>query len=192
MLLGECCHSRPSHGCFSRRKTNWCNILHGHLCRKVREQSCHFNTMLIEGSTDYGGSLPDLTRLDDPLQSREAPRPQGISQPCDLPPASQSPAPTTRTSLSSTSLLNPFFGYPASSQQGLTSLQHGRRRKRDLARTLAFLFWIRWRNHLIIGLLLAVCVFAVKQASRRRLLRFSNGSLDWRALVASWHCHRLT
>lgn len=149
--------------------------------------------MVIDSSIDYGGSLPPLTCLSDPLRLSESPspRPQDPSQPYDLLPAYQPPAPTMSTSLPSTSPLNPFFGYPASSRHGFTSLQHGRRRKRDLARTLALLFWIRWRKHLIVGLLLAVCAFAVKLVMRRRLLHFPKGSLDWRALLSSRLSHRL-
>jgi hypothetical protein len=137
-------------------------------------------------SIDYGGSLPALTHLDDPLRMNEAPltRPQDQNQSYDSPPAFNH---SRSISLSPTSPLNPFFGYPASSRCGLTSLQHGRRRKRDLARTLVLLFWLRWRKGLIIGLLLVVCAITVKLVTKRRLLRFQKGALGWRVLLPLNH-----
>lgn len=139
---------------------------------------------------DYGGNLPALARLNDPLRSREALSSRRQNQPYDLPPAYQPPVTTTSTSLSPTSLLNPFFGYPVSLRNGLASLQHGRRRKRDLAQTLAFLFWIRWRK-LFIGLLLVICAFAVRSATRRKLLYFLKGAVDWIARLSLWLSHWL-
>ncbi|KAL1710472.1 hypothetical protein EV121DRAFT_275673 [Schizophyllum commune] len=62
--------------------------------------------------------------------------------------SSRSPSPTPSApipraiSLSPLSILNPFFGYPA--RHTSHSLPHGRRRRRDLARTLLLLFWARW------------------------------------------------
>ncbi|KAL1680554.1 hypothetical protein EV122DRAFT_288804 [Schizophyllum commune] len=65
-------------------------------------------------------------------------------------------------SLSPLSILNPFFGYPSHAHHHTPahmrsnaihhrhhkhtshSLPHGRRRRRDLARTLLLLFWARW------------------------------------------------
>jgi len=95
--------------------------------------------------SDYGGSLPDLSSLDDPLQIVEFhQREQSwrLSAPLEK---AQIPRSPIFTSLSPTSLLNPFFGYPASSSsEGTLTLPHGRRRKRDLARTLALLFWLKW------------------------------------------------
>lgn len=119
-------------------------------------------------STDYGGSLPLLTHLDDPLRAFESTLPRidalaGQSKASGIPSTSRVP---TFTSLSPTSLLNPFFGYPATSSDGSLSLHHGRRRKRDLARTLAFLFWVRWRKPILVGLLLAVCTLAFKLGRR--------------------------
>ena len=76
------------------------------------------------------------------------------------------------TSLSPTSLLNPFFGYPASSHKGFLSLQHGRRRKRDLARTLAVLFWIRWRKRIMTGVVVVLCALGLAMGKRAGHLRF--------------------
>ncbi|KAF8070799.1 CRAL-TRIO domain-containing protein [Lyophyllum atratum] len=122
---------------------------------------------------DYGGALPALKLLEDPLRTQETPLESlaidySQTQADDPPSASQLPA---STSLSPTSLLNPFFGYPASSSYGSLSLPHGRRRKRDLARTLALLFWIRWRKPLVVGLLLAVCAIILKLGTRRAHVR---------------------
>lgn len=47
---------------------------------------------------------------------------------------------------------SPYFGYPV--LNGTPTLRHGRRRKRDLLRTLAGLFWSRW--HKPIGVTMAV------------------------------------
>jgi len=116
---------------------------------------------------NYGGALPALKLLDDPLRTQETllesmPAEYRQIEAAD-PPASHPPA---FTSLSPTSLINPFFGYPATSSYGSLSLPHGRRRKRDLARTLALLFWMRWRKPLIAGLLLAICAIALKLGTR--------------------------
>ena len=61
---------------------------------------------------------------------------------------------------------NPFFGYPATeaAADGSTSaptLRHGRRRKRDLLRTLLRLWWSRWRYHIKALLLLMILVLAL-------------------------------
>ncbi|RDB25475.1 Protein real-time [Hypsizygus marmoreus] len=120
---------------------------------------------------DYGGSLLPLTLLDDPLRKPETP-PDGI-QPYaqNQPPVQPSPSPLF-TMLSPTSILNPFFGYPTDSSDGYLSLHHGRRRKRDLARTLALLFWIRWRKTIVVGLVLVMCALSFKLGKRFRYPRF--------------------
>ncbi|KAF4597952.1 CRAL-TRIO domain-containing protein [Pleurotus pulmonarius] len=122
---------------------------------------------------DYGGSLPCLTRLEDPLQAHQI----GVStqllpsgQPLEPPELPSSPplAPTT-TFISRTSILNPFFGYPVDTSRGSTQLRHGRRRKRDLIRTLAFLLWVRWRSYLKLTTLLLLLAGAIRLLTRKGL-----------------------
>ena len=137
-----------------------------------------------------------MTHLHDPLWSHAAPLPSMTvhkhqSEVSGLPSTSQHTS-TTITSLSPTSVLNPFFGYPVSSCQGSSFLPHGRRRKRDLARTLALLFWIRWRKHIVIGVLLAVCAFAVRSAIRRKQLHVPSMVLQGKIFWSSTLNHRRT
>ncbi len=79
------------------------------------------------------------------------------------------------------SLLNPFYGYPTASVRGYPQLQHGRRRKRDLARTLFQLFWLRWRPHITIGVALAALTLILNFGFRRGFLRAPRSFLGWRA-----------
>lgn len=75
--------------------------------------------------------------------------------------------------------MNPFFGYPVSSAPGLArhpsvpGLRHGRRRKRDLVRTLLVLWWERWGTSLkktgVLGALLGLCWVLLQLKKRRRL-----------------------
>ncbi|GLB37805.1 putative CRAL/TRIO domain containing protein [Lyophyllum shimeji] len=136
---------------------------------------------------DYGGVLPPLKLLDDPLRTQETPLESifvenGRIEETDPPSASHRPA---STSLSPTSLINPFYGYPATSSSGSLSLPHGRRRKRDLARTLTLLFWMRWRKTLVIGLLLAICAIALKLWTRGRSGRSLRSFLGQKWLLPS-------
>ena len=67
-----------------------------------------------------------------------------------------------RPVLSSMSLLNPFFGYPAAYDAAATpSLRHGRRRKRDLLYTLARLWWARWRSLVKLTALILILVLVL-------------------------------
>ncbi|KAG5639451.1 hypothetical protein H0H81_001573 [Sphagnurus paluster] len=121
---------------------------------------------------DYGGTLAPLALLDDPLRTGENPleiMDPNYNQIRAADPL-VSPLPAS-TSLSPTSHLNPFFGYPASSSYGSLSLHHGRRRKRDLAQTLAVLFWMRWRKPLVVGIFFTVCAIVFKVASRGARVR---------------------
>ncbi|KAH6914400.1 CRAL-TRIO domain-containing protein [Coprinopsis sp. MPI-PUGE-AT-0042] len=129
---------------------------------------------------EYGGNMGSLPSLHDPLQMLMA---SGVlSAPSELVHASsmsseavpdEQPPPLPSTS---TSLLNPFFGYPVSSTSGhqLPLLRHGRRRKRDLLRTLAMLFWTRWHSHIIF----TCCLSAACIVLRRRLRPFLYGLLQ--------------
>ncbi|KAI0683144.1 hypothetical protein BC835DRAFT_1396842 [Cytidiella melzeri] len=87
-------------------------------------------------------------------------------------PPSPPPSPSTHATLSSTSLLNPFFGYPITySNEDLSAstpnLRHGRRRKRDLFLTLARLWWQRWKTHVRLVFLVLLLVFASWKRRRR-------------------------
>ena len=109
---------------------------------------------------DLGGSLPASGTLQDPffeqLPSRF--RPCSLSSSEQSLPQLQTPEPGPSNLCPQTrpqirldtsapavhSPFNPFFGYPVSP----TSLnpRYGRRRKRDLLRTLAYLWWTKWKG----------------------------------------------
>lgn len=115
---------------------------------------------------DYGGTLPSLHDLEDHLSSIPPPPPIHSAIPISTmsaPSRHLSVAPQ-HTTLSPRSLLNPFFGYPvtASLAYNVLTLHHGRRRKRDLARTLVFLWWERWRDRVTIGMWFLLFWIAMK------------------------------
>ncbi|KAF9527318.1 CRAL-TRIO domain-containing protein [Crepidotus variabilis] len=121
---------------------------------------------------EFGGSLPSLRSVEDPLYPPTGP----VSSDIVLEPAvvtakiASSVHSTPLVRMSSTSALNPFFGYPisASSTRDGPALRHGRRRKRDLFRTLVKLFWLRWQSHLKLGFYLATLVVVMKLVLNRR------------------------
>ncbi|KAJ7680820.1 CRAL-TRIO domain-containing protein [Mycena polygramma] len=122
---------------------------------------------------DYGGTLASLTELQDPLwngppwrQLLVSSRPTSSAP--SIVPVQQRPS---ITAIPSTSLLNPFFGYPVSSSGGSPSLHHGRRRKRDLAQTLLILAWRRWRRHITTCVWIVVFILTVR--GRRTWFRSS-------------------
>ncbi|KDR75091.1 hypothetical protein GALMADRAFT_122666 [Galerina marginata CBS 339.88] len=123
---------------------------------------------------DYGGSLSKLSLLEDPihpiLPSPGVPEVMASETSTITPPLIPS---VTASWLSPTSLLNPFFGYPvsASSGNGPPSFLHGRRRKRDLVRTLLTLFWMRWHKHITFGLCLTLLMLTLKLSLRGKLRR---------------------
>ncbi|KAF8893464.1 CRAL-TRIO domain-containing protein [Infundibulicybe gibba] len=145
---------------------------------------------------DYGGTLPLLKDLRD---CREMPPtllqttastlviPNHAGAPQPQPTYPSPPDLPTIVLISPTSYLNPFFGYPVSSARGFVSLPHGRRRKRDLAKTLARLLWLRWRAPIILTLQVILLAILIRLGVRRRLMRFQImplSSLVWtRALV---------
>ncbi|KAL1695001.1 hypothetical protein GGG16DRAFT_109525 [Schizophyllum commune] len=115
---------------------------------------------------EYGGTLkwplPSPSRPASPTPSLStSPYTSNAStsrtpSPSPSPPSLDPPIPRA-ISLSPLSILNPFFGYPARShhtrprhsahlhaRHASHSLPHGRRRRRDLAKTLLLLFWARW------------------------------------------------
>jgi len=124
---------------------------------------------------DYGGTLPFLTRLDDPLwpntistafRGHTTAVHDGIHTSGSQCSVDHSMV-VAVTQLPSTSLLNPFFGYPVSQTSSSTTLPHGRRRKRDLAETLAFLFWMRWRKHITLSLAVATLIIIIRGSQLR-------------------------
>ncbi|KAK0455505.1 uncharacterized protein EV420DRAFT_1553992 [Desarmillaria tabescens] len=121
---------------------------------------------------DYGGVLEPLSTICDPSQRRQIfPSSQSFStaETTDLSPIPES------SSLSPTSMINPFFGYPVSVTGRSASLHHGRRRKRDLAKTLMLLLWLRWRRQIRTCFWLGIFALAVRLWSRRWLLRSPKG-----------------
>ncbi|KAJ6508081.1 CRAL-TRIO domain-containing protein [Mycena vulgaris] len=127
---------------------------------------------------DYGGTLVSLADLRDPLWDSDPPPPSqpAVSgqRPASAPSIVDAPAPV-RATLVPMSLLNPFFGYP----------DHGRRRKRDLARTLLVLAWRRWRKHIMACIW--VFVFILTARGRRRWFVRSSASG-----MSPWHAVRST
>jgi retinaldehyde-binding protein 1 len=125
-----------------------------------------------------------LANLEDPEQpSREV-----LTLPLSEDQTTVTSAPSTVpiSWLSATSALNPFFGYPvstSSSNRLSLSLPHGRRRKRDLARTLLILFWMRWQTHITIGIFLTMIVFVARVVFRKGVLRFPKEIARWYMLL---------
>ncbi|KAF8837680.1 CRAL/TRIO domain-containing protein [Paxillus ammoniavirescens] len=122
---------------------------------------------------EYGGSLPTLDQIEDALRSEyqrmhTAPYPLDFSatsprstDPKVLQGPSIKRSPSSSVFLPPTSPLNPFFGYPVvTSSSSPHTIRHVRRRKRDLMRTLAVLWWQRWGSRRAIGLV-GVCILLV-------------------------------
>ncbi|VDC01718.1 unnamed protein product [Peniophora sp. CBMAI 1063] len=113
---------------------------------------------------DFGGELPFLTETPDILDYPGSP--ESAAEHSRHPSPSIAPVrPPPR--LSPRSSYNPYWGYPVNS--GSFHSSTGRRRKRDLVRTLAVLWWERWRGHATAGLALSVLavVFLVLRARGR-------------------------
>jgi len=135
---------------------------------------------------DLGGSLPASSTLEGPFFEQLAPRTHRSrslsSSERSLPqlqtpePNFSNPGPQTRlpmrldTSVPAVhSPFNPFFGYPVSP----TSLnpRYGRRRKRDLLRTLAYLWWAKWKGTVIWVVMLILGVWLTRWRLRLWLNR---------------------
>ncbi|KXN90970.1 hypothetical protein AN958_03037 [Leucoagaricus sp. SymC.cos] len=137
--------------------------------------------------TDYGGALPLLTDLDDPLRPGRIylrPSTEDVIEDQSSLTTSHQPTSGYIASISPTSMLNPFYGYPAASGRGYLQLHHGRRRKRDLARTLVWLFWLRWRPHITVGAVIAALTIVINFGVRKGLPRAPR-IFGWRASVSS-------
>ncbi|KAI1795508.1 CRAL/TRIO domain-containing protein [Ganoderma leucocontextum] len=135
---------------------------------------------------DYGGSLPPLSRLEDPLENfmvslQDPGSPTGASNPPTEPADSAAPSSTSQPiprvpSMSPYSHLNPYFGYPVSGRGSHTPrLRHGRQRKRDLLRTLAALWWSKWKNHFLLFTCILLCVVMYRLRRSPRMLRWRHG-----------------
>lgn len=140
-------------------------------------------------STDYGGDMPSLSEQDDPFRSYLLPAPNGperdLTHPTSSPTHSLScPLTSTPCNLSAkppaysrTSYMNPFYGYPITRNESASSkptLQYGRRRKRDLLRTLAQLWWMRWgvQATVTLGILLLLLLALARKNSWSRRWRW--------------------
>ncbi|KAJ7020002.1 CRAL-TRIO domain-containing protein [Mycena alexandri] len=134
---------------------------------------------------DYGGTLASLTELNDPLWNDPPSVELGASGQPSAPLIIPVAQPPSITAIPPTSLLNPFFGYPVSSSGGSPSLHHGRRRKRDLARTLLILAWRRWRRHIMTCVWILVFILTVK-GRRTWFIRSSQAAQPiWRVMCDS-------
>ncbi|CDO69175.1 hypothetical protein BN946_scf185042.g77 [Trametes cinnabarina] len=128
---------------------------------------------------DYGGALPPLSDLEDPLENVAVsvtefshPSPPDASAPPQSPSSGLQHLPRVG-SVAPTSHLNPYFGYPVTGRSTLTPrLRYGRRRKRDLLRTLASLWWSRWKHHVYVLLCIALVLVMVASRRRTRILRW--------------------
>ena len=99
-------------------------------------------------------SPPALATLQ--THSAGSPMPSGKSSPAPRIPTN--PTRTRRTSLKHlhpTSHENPYYGYPATIEEGVdvhgrpVRIQHSRRRKRDLVKTLMWLLLLRCRERIV-------------------------------------------
>ena len=85
--------------------------------------------------------------------------------------------------ISPRSHFNPFYGYPIGASPysrtpaALPYLRHGRRRKRDLIRTLAILWWEKWRSRVPWTFFLLFAFFCAQWwwRQRRRSVFFIRG-----------------
>lgn len=125
---------------------------------------------------EYGGQLPklkDVTNIVTIPDESSSPSLDGrtVSH-TDAHRPSPPPNFAAAPRISPRSRYNPFFGYPISphapaSGSSIPHLHHGRRRKRDLARTLTILWWKRWKTPLVFGLCLFLALCCVGARSQR-------------------------
>ncbi|KAJ7661636.1 CRAL-TRIO domain-containing protein [Mycena rosella] len=150
------------------------------------ELRAYFSSAMLPA--DYGGTLASLTDLRDPLWS-DPPSSQradsGQPSASSSAPLIVAPAPVIVTPIAATSLLNPFFGYPASSAGGAAALHHGRRRKRDLAHTLLVLAWRRWRKHIMACMWIFLFVLTTRGRRAWFVRSGTTGMSLWRALCST-------
>lgn len=142
--------------------------------------------------TDYEGHIKRLEELTTPSLTSSLHRlppsppatPPAFARRASAPSAPSDPR--HRPPISRFSLTNPFFGYPidapraaSPSPNNVPALRHGRRRKRDLVRALAVLFWQRWKSRIGAGVLLLSIFGLIKIVMVVRRLHGRRGGL-WR------------
>ncbi|KAF9236354.1 CRAL-TRIO domain-containing protein [Melanogaster broomeanus] len=129
---------------------------------------------------EYGGSLAPLDQIEDPLHFEHqiihappdlrAPSPRSTDTHAQQVPSIKRPP--SSVLLPPTSALNPFFGYPVVTSSSTPHIvRQVRRRKRDLLRTLAVLWWQRWGSRAIS--FVCVCAMVALIATRARLKRLA-------------------
>jgi len=143
-LQNVSCQPLPCREYFSPQKRNWRSILHLHAFRKVLRGQFITCSNPYKYHAEYGGTLPRLQDLDDPLRPNHALPYSSGHFPSTNSTTTTQPLPIR---ISPTSSQNPFFGYPTlfNSFQTTPSFQPGHRRLRDLLRTLAIMWWDRWK-----------------------------------------------
>ncbi|KAF7376571.1 CRAL/TRIO domain-containing protein [Mycena sanguinolenta] len=128
---------------------------------------------------DYGGTLASLTELHDPLWT-DSPSPEvGASGETSSSTPSIVAAAPSITAIAPTSHLNPFFGYPVFSSGGLPALHYGRRRKRDLVRTLLILAWRRWRRHIMACIWVLMFILTIRGRRAWFIQTLQRGKSIW-------------
>jgi len=129
---------------------------------------------------EFGGLLPPLSELEDPLcaylsdSSSEPKEPEASTSAVGLEQHTRPTSPSSGSSMSPTSPGNPFYGYPVASSTSVPTLVHGRRRKRDLFRTLMRLLWARWSRYImtLLVLFLAITMYRVVRVMRSKKSRW--------------------
>lgn len=120
---------------------------------------------------ELGGSLQPLSDLDDPLHAyiRTFSDANSTAEPvtscAEVHARHDDMVPNSHTRIPPTSSLNPFYGYPVAYGPSRPILIYGRRRRRDLLRTLILLFWARRKSH-IIALTLMILTIGLGKLSR--------------------------
>jgi hypothetical protein len=155
----------PSHAYSSRPKKTCSTISRRHVCRKVHHLP-HSGFLLLIYSVEYGGSLPPIRELQDPIRAVPTPpmSPVRVRPPSPEPSSSSLPRTISRL-IAPTSHLNPFFGYPTS--RSSNSLYTPKRTTWQLIRTLVVLLWKRWGGRLRVLMMLLLAVFAARRVSWR-------------------------
>ena len=167
--IGGFYQRQPSTACFFRRKPSCLRTSPDRLYPKVRHSRVsHAKLPLFPAISDLGGDLPPLSTVENPLRrycNTVPPTPPElqIRSAASIPDHDHTPVSSMRRrkDLSATSLLNPYYGYPvAYNTSTVPTLRHGRRRKRDLARTLLRLWWSRWRHSVKVVMFILVLLLA--------------------------------
>lgn len=132
--------------------------------------------------TDYGGNLPTLEALLDPVNSSV----EQLGSPTEGNDQSAEDDSSAAIPPKARSHLNPFFGYPVTSD--VRTLRHGRRRKRDLARTLLVLWWERNRVTIQACLVVLTVLLLVRLSKSRVAVKARSKAANggWRSQIASY------